>query len=52
MPLDHSEYEDESSNLKVVEEDENKLEFALTELFNYYARTYDEKSSDFDSYHN
>ena len=29
-----------------------KLEFALTELFNYYARTYEEKAKDFDHYHN
>lgn len=41
MPLELSENEEEDP----------KLEFALTELFNYYARTYEDKPKDFDHYH-
>jgi hypothetical protein len=44
MPLEISENNEEI--------EDSKLEFALTELFNYYARTYEEKSKDFDAYHN
>jgi hypothetical protein len=34
------------------EKDEKQLEFAVTELFNYYARTYPEKTKDFEQYQN
>ncbi len=34
------------------DEDDTRLEFALTELFNYYARTYEDKPKDFDHYQN
>lgn len=33
-------------------EKDNQLEFALTEIFNYYARKYTDKPTDFEQMHN
>ena len=39
-------YEDE------YQDDSKKIEFALTEIFNYYSRKYIDKPTDFDQMHN